>query len=135
MGWLSSLSTVVQQYVIYTLLALILSLSITSGYLYVTKAHVEVKLATAEANLYTCKVNTTTLEDAITKSNKKIDEDAAKSLVEKKAAEAKVAAANKTAAAKYEEALKKFNNEKPAIPDNLCLSAQQANAEFLKASK
>lgn len=135
MGWFSGLAAGIQQYIIYGLIAVIISLGATSGYLYVTKAHVEVKLAQTESDYKTCKINTSTLEDAIKQSNKRIDEEAAKSAAEKKAAEVKVIAANKAAATKYEEALKKFSNEKPALPDNLCLSAQQANADFLKANK
>ncbi len=135
MKWLLGLSESLQQFIIYSLIAVIIGLGATSGYLYVSKASVEVKLAQTESNYNTCKTNTITLENSVKTQNEKIEEQKKQADLDKAAAKAKVDAANKTAEAKYNAALEKWKTEKPRDPTNLCLSAQESNADFIKAIK
>lgn len=132
-NWLTGLSSGLQQFFIYSLIAVIISLSGISGYLYVSKASMEVKLAQTESNYNTCKTNTVTLSTVIDNNNKKIEEDKKRADAEKLAAQSKVDAANKAAEKKYQAALEKWRTEQPRDPANLCLSSQEANAEFIKA--
>lgn len=132
MKYLTGLPSMVQNVIIYGLIALVLSLGITSSYLYVTKAHIEVKLAKTEANYNTCKQNTNILESSIKASSAKIQDMSDKSKKEKELADKAFKAIAATNAKTLGDLYKKYDKEVPKDPRDLCSSTQLANKEFLE---